>query len=483
MPSRNASYARLESKAKVAADFLYGAASNDQVIRIITHMDADGLCAGGILARAFCHLGISFHLSTVKYISRDLLASLKGEKYNNIVFLDLGAGCLGEVHRELVVEGGKSAVLLDHHPLQEGPLGGMIVVDPFLEGIDGDSEISGAGVSYLVYRHLVGDDEAVIMATTGALGDLQEVGGELRGMNSHLVQIAIEMEAIDVTKGLRLFGGPDYPLLSALQRTTGLLTSGVIADANSAVELLESISIAPKLDEKPVSISDLSEVQKRELTNEIVKRLAAKGRRGLAELDSLFGNIYLHSKEPKGSPTRDLNAFPTILNACGRMGRSEIGIALSMGLAGDNMEEALKILSEYRRELAEALSVISAGPQGGMVRKEGEVLFLTGSHRVRDTIIGTVTSIVANDETLGDSWIVVGLAESDHNTVKVSARLTASGKGRGIDLNRLVRESCTEVGGLGGGHKSAAGGQIPAGTVEEFIEATLRSLRDSKALQ
>jgi len=54
--------------------------------------------------------------------------------------------------------------------------------------------------------------------------------------------------------------------------------------------------------------------------------------------------------------------------------------------------------------------------------------------------------------------------------VKVSARATQRLVDLGLNLAEAIRRACEKVGGMGGGHKIAAGAIIPKGKEWEFLE-------------
>ncbi|HIE23980.1 MAG TPA: DHH family phosphoesterase, partial [Candidatus Korarchaeota archaeon] len=445
-------WSSLNSKAKGIADLIYSVGKKTP-IRIITHIDADGLCAGGLIARALKRLRVPFHLSSVKFLSKDLISEIMSEEYGLFVYLDLGAGYLNEIQGTLSSEN-KKVLILDHHPPVKIQTDFFIILNPFEHGINGSYEISGAGVVYLVYRHLVGgDDDGIVMAITGALGDQQVSEDGFAGINSMLVELGKKLGFIEVKRDLRLFGGADYPLVPALQRTYDLVLLGLFQEAKEAVNLLERLNIPLKAGDRAIRLSDLTTEQKRELFNEIVKQIVSKGKGGLSALTNLFGDVYIAISEPVGSPTRELNGFSTLLNACGRMGRPDLGIALAMGLRGSILESALQTLTDYRKTLAKVLSQIMED-SSGLVRREEGILFLLGGDEIRDTMIGTITSIISKSRFSKEYFMVVGLTKSEA-VVKVSARLTDAGVRAGINLDDLMRKSCVRVGGIGGGHKHA----------------------------
>jgi RecJ-like exonuclease len=54
--------------------------------------------------------------------------------------------------------------------------------------------------------------------------------------------------------------------------------------------------------------------------------------------------------------------------------------------------------------------------------------------------------------------------------VKVSSRLSNKYSGPELNLSEIIRKAAESVGGIGGGHKVAAGATIPKGKEDEFIK-------------
>lgn len=419
-------------------------------VRIISHLDADGLSSAGIMVSLLRKLNVPFHLSVVKYISDHLIEELRKENYGVYIFLDLGSGDL-----ELLSSLGEKVFIIDHHAPSSIP-GSFEILNPFLDGIDGDSEVSSSGVCFLLYRELLEDYSMAPLALVGALGDVQE-DGKFRGLNETILSWAVERKLIEVRKEIKLFGGPDYPLVASLERTIEPFIRGVSDDSAGALSLVESVGIPIKIGDRWTTLADLTEDQKRNLMNELVKRIE-----GLDKAKSLVGNIYINLSEPKGSPLRDLSSYSTLLNACGRMGKGYLGVLLASGLRGEVLSEVIEVQQEYKSYLSRLLREVKP-------RLVGRVAFIDEGF-AQDTVIGTVTSIVSRS--IRGAELVVGYAETQGDMLKVSARLTGRAQ-QELNLDEVMRRASGEVGGKGGGHKQAAGAQIPKAMKREFERSIL----------
>jgi len=123
-----------------ATELLKGAAS----VKVITHIDADGLSAGGIMAQMLERQDKDFEVVAMPGVYPENASELDGADLT--IFTDIGSGQL-EILEPYFKN--RDTIILDHHQIQGEPWQGLAHVNPWLEGRDGSFEISGAGVAYL----------------------------------------------------------------------------------------------------------------------------------------------------------------------------------------------------------------------------------------------------------------------------------------------------------------------------------------------
>lgn len=167
-------------------------------IRVISHLDADGISAASIVIRALNYLGMRYSLSILRQLDKKGVELIAREQDNVFLFTDLGSGNLGNIEEFLR---DKRVFILDHHKPEKDRSGENIVhVNPHLFGIDGSKEISGSGVSYLFCREL---DKRIKnmagIALLGAIGDMQEENGFLL-FNNEILDDAVRENIIRVEK-------------------------------------------------------------------------------------------------------------------------------------------------------------------------------------------------------------------------------------------------------------------------------------------
>src|SRR6056297_686316 len=144
----------LADRAAACADRLRDA---DEVLHA-SHIDADGLTSAAIASRALERAGVPFETVFSKQLDAEEIASIAAADYETVLFTDFGSGQLDIIadHEEA---GDFTPVIADHH--QPADPDTEFHLNPLLFDVDGSSELSGAGASYVLARALeaVGDSE------------------------------------------------------------------------------------------------------------------------------------------------------------------------------------------------------------------------------------------------------------------------------------------------------------------------------------
>ena len=231
-------YEQFNEQIKSAAE-IFKQVDKKEIIRVISHLDADGISACSIIIKLLNSDNRKYSISIVQQLNKNVLSQLTSEPYNCFIFTDIGSGMISGINEQLR---GRKIFVLDHHSIEKSDdFGGIVFVNPHLSGIDGGKEISGAGV---VFKFACAVDknmeELAHIAIIGAIGDLQEQNGFLR-LNDEILKTAIEKNKIKVIKGLRIFGAQTKPLHKALEYCTDPYITGVSGSERGAIQFIYQI--------------------------------------------------------------------------------------------------------------------------------------------------------------------------------------------------------------------------------------------------
>lgn len=454
-------------KAAEAAKLILEHADKGDPIRVISHLDADGLTSASIIGGALYRCDAEFRIRNIKQIDASLIEEFGHEEPTPIVFCDLGSGNL-----DLLKSNFKDVdvVVLDHHEPAGDTFPNLCQVNPHVYGFDGAREISSAGVCYLVAKAMDGSNiDLASMAVVGALGDLQDKFEKrsLGGLNEDIVKDAVDAGYVRVEEDLMLYGRETRPLHKALAYTTNPFVPGLSGEEDKCLAFLTNIGLEVKRDDRWRAVNDLSVEEKQLFFSELAKYMTAKRLPSKAVMD-LIGTVYTLIQEDRGIPLRDGREYASLLNACGRMSKTGLGVAIGLGNRLTALDEALDLFAKYKKTLSDYMEWVSSTPRS--IEPRENIYIVNGSGVIDELMLSTVASIITSSGLLEEPKPIIALTEAEGATIKVSGRLPDGLRGSKLNLGTILHEASEQFGGVGGGHDVAAGAQIPREHEAEFIK-------------
>ena len=456
----------LAARAAAAADRLRGA---DEVL-VVSHIDADGLTSAAVATEAVRRAAIPVRTAFSDQLDEAEVAAVAAREPEVVWFTDFGSGQLAHV-LEHAEAGAFDPVVCDHHQPAEVDVDPDWHVNGVLEGLNGASELSGAGTAYAVARALGGEAnrDLAALAVVGAVGDMQATSGALIGANEALVEEGVAAGVIETGQDLSLYGKQTRPLPKLLEYGSEVDIPGVSNSENGALRFLDGLDVELQVDGDWRTWADLDGDERTEIVSALVRRAVERGVPA-GKIDALVGTTYELAKEAPGTELRDASEFSTLLNATARYERPDVGLAVCLGDREAALTRARRLLATHRRNLSEGLDLVRALG----ITTEPNLQWFHAHDRVRETIVGIVAGMALGTESADGEKPIIAFADADEGEVKVSARGTGPLVGRGLDLSRVMTEAAAAVDGEGGGHDIAAGATIPAGSEEAFLEAAGR---------
>jgi single-stranded-DNA-specific exonuclease len=455
----------LASAAK-AAKAIMETVEKDGFIHVFSHLDADGVAAAAIIGKALFRLDARFRLRVTQWIDEKIIGEIISDKPQLVVLTDFGSGYLDLLDEKVP---GFRVLILDHHQITgDVDNENFVQVNPHLQGIDGATDVSGSGVAYFVAKAVSTENvDLAPIALVGALGDLQDKNEQrkLGGLNALIVDDAVGAKLVKVEKDLTFFGRETRPIHRALAATNSPFIPGLSGEEDKSLAFLASLDIKPKEGERWRALRDLTEDEKKRLSSALADYLISKGLH--AEVANLIGNVYVLANEEAWTPLRDAREFAVLLNSTGRMDRPSLGIAICMGDRGAALEEANRVLEDYRKSISTYLGWVMEKPER---MKELENIYVVyGETFINEKIIGTISSILSTRLTNPEKPLIAFSNIEEENASKFSARTTDLALSKGVNLGDVMRVASEKYGGKGGGHNVAAGAQVPIDQVENFI--------------
>jgi hypothetical protein len=394
----------LEETAKTIADQI----RRQQFVEVYAHHDADGIAAGAILCHAMLRAGIRFRLR----VCADL--SPTGLSHDTASLLcDLGSGM-----EDLPME----TIVVDHHlPL----FAGQFHANPRLEKIDGDRELSAAGMAYIIAQEMGDNRDLAGLVIPGIIGD----GQAFAGKNLEIFNEGVANGIIVPDRGLTLAGRDmaEKWLLATrpyLDRISG--DESAVADLLAAAQGESSLKI------------------------DVLLSLAVLTSAPHASADGL-GLLYGDTVHLQREVIEDANMLTAVIDACGKSGHGDLAVALCLRSSAE-IEQAWEATRRHHLAVIGALRAVHPSQDGNTVYECADAM-----------LVSDIADVLARDRVQQAPVLVYARSGED---CRISARLP---RGVTADIGPLVRELAAACGGNGGGHHTRAGATIPCDQLGAFV--------------
>ena len=444
-------------------DTLLDCIKSNKSILVTTHIDCDGLTSGAIMTKALIRSNAKCTVSTAKDMSPSRITRMQGSHRDMHIITDLGGGLAKDLDRIL----GENWFVLDHHQIPEDEHDNPRVINAWKYGMDGGTQICSGGMAYLAARHLDDKNEDLsAMAVVSALGDRQDRGEKksFTGKNHEIAGTARDRGLVEIDLDLLLAGRETKPVADALAFTSQPFIDGLTWNRDMCIKLLKTAGVRLKEGSRWRVPAELSKEEKIGVTEAIAK--FTTGSNATDIMDELIGYTYTFPREDQRSFLRDGREFATMLNSCGRIGRSGVGVAICMGDRNTMPLEGENILAEYRKKIRNCMNVL-AGERWRIAEGSAYVM-VNAEGIVPETMTGTICSLLAGSPKYATK-IVILRADGDDGGIKFSSR-KSFGCRSDVNLSMLMRTGAARFSGIGGGHDAAAGATIGKNNVDKFLD-------------
>ena len=437
--------------------------NSQKSISVITHIDCDGLTSGSIITKALIRAGAKCTLRTSKEFSPNVIDSLKKDSRDFHIVTDLGGG-FGELLDQNLED---DWVVLDHHQISEKEQDNPRVINSWKYGMDGGKEICAGGMAYLAAMALDNkNSDLSALAVVSALGDRQDQGERksFTGKNFEIANTAKDLGVLDIDLDLLLVGRETRPLPDALAFTSQPFIEGLTWNRDACLSLLNSSGIQLKDGGRWRVPAELTEEEKKMAIEGITKFTSGKNATDI--MSELIGYTYTFPHEDKRSFLRDGREFSTMLNSCGRINKSGVGMAICMGDRNKILREGETILAEYRKLIREYMNILTN--ERWRISESENCVMINAEGVVPETMTGTISSLMAGSPK-NSGKIIILRTKGEENTIKFSSRKSFSCKSQ-INLSDLMKTGAEKFNGIGGGHDAAAGAKITKDKLNDFLD-------------
>ena len=416
--------------------------TENKEILIMSHFDTDGITSASIIISTLKKLDRKFSIRILKNLEEKTIKGLPKDKI--IFFLDLASGSLEHIKNNNL----KDVFIIDHHEISQKIPENVRIINPHLTN---KQKISTSGLAYLFAKQIIPEaKELSKLAILGMIGDCLEK--EIDSLNHGI----LEESGVQRKRGLLIYPST-RPLNRVLEYSSNPYIPEVTGNLKGVLEILRESGIIPERG-KYKSIMELDEKEMKNLTTSILLRNPK------IKSKDLVGDIFLIKMFNKIEDARDLSA---IINACSRSGRPELAIQYCLEIPKSKKEAELAHI-KYKQNIITGLNFVQETKK---IQGKGFVI-INAQDNVKDTMIGTIVSIISNSSIYEEGTIITTMAYYE-DKIKVSSRIVGR---KGRNLRELLASVTNLTGGESGGHEHAAGCLISRKKEREFIDILKKNL-------
>lgn len=452
----------------------------------ISHIDADGISALSIIVKMLEREGKDVVWRNIHQLNSETIVDveelIKENKPDLLIFSDLGTGQMALIRNAIVSKGVvEQIIVLDHHLPHDDlekdkTVDSVIEINPNQHELDGGYDVSGAGVAFLVAYALSNENvDLTELAIVGATGDLQDYYGKgFQGVNREIVKLGETSGHIKVSKDLTFFGINTRPLPYLLEYATEPYLPGITGNEDACYHFFAELEIPIKnADDNWRIWTGLETKEKQAVIQKLFSHIdEIYGDPKIAT--GIVGDVITLVTRPIETEMRSAKEFSTLLNACGRNRRPDVGVLVCLG-EEDAYHDGRALLQQHRANLASALRRLE---DDGYEEMEG--MYIVKDPLTPDTIIGIVIGMAQGSRIVPIDKPIIGVSTNTTNDsplVKISGRARQSLVNRGVNLKEsfvrvgeelsdIAKQEIVEA----GGHPMAAGAFVHNEYLEDYLD-------------
>ncbi len=452
-------------------------------VAIISHLDADGITSGSIMATTLKRMGARYSVRTVSGMNASIFETMKTDGRDFYIITDLGWGWTFHLRNAI----GDKWLIIDHHQVPELEISKQRqhdddqILNPWNYGIDGGREVSAGGMAYMVATTLDSKNRDLsAMAIVSALADRQDQADKKSfvGLNTEILKTAQSLGILTVDLDIILSGRETSPVHEALAYSLNRYIDGLTWNREGCYLLLKNAGITLRDNNGRWRVlAEFSQEEKVAII-EAIANFVAKSDKRLADImrNDLLGYVYTLTREDRRSQLRDAREFSSLLNACGRKRSSGVGVAICMGDRNTALNIAEEITSSFKRTLRSNLSSIFG--EKWRLSDDGKTAFVNGDGVLEEDMLGAVSALLSRSPSFRGRLLFVRTLSSN-GTYKFSSRKCIDCQSE-ANLGKLMQECAGVLRGEGGGHSDAAGCTIPSPALEDFMPCIKAKANDSE---
>ena len=415
---------RLDDDLKSISDSILDLVRKEGKFLVISIPSPDGIAASSIIFQTLQRLGVKCVLRSTTNLTDCLhVGNSISDEYDLCLLLDFEHESAEKLDNTLQ----DKWLLIRHLSNEIAPESneeyGRRILTVTKYGLDGRSEITTAGICYLLSITLdAKNTDLSVLAVLSSLGERQD-----RGEGRSLLGINAEIAKTSESRGL-LRSHPDdlmmvgrewRPIHEAIALTRFPYIDGLTWNLQRAKSIVENSGITLRDNGKWRVFAELLDQEKWSIYEGITKFVATNSGTEILPLEGIRGMSYTLLKEDKGTPLRDAREYSDLLGICGKVQESGIAISVCLGDRFKMLTKAEETVIRYLDIQKRSLRTIFG--EKWRIWVDRDMVFMNGEGAVAENALEDITILLESSPQFLHK-IIIGRTVTQAGTYKYCCR-------------------------------------------------------------
>jgi RecJ-like exonuclease len=415
---------KLDDDLKSISDSILDLVRKEAKFLVISIPSPDGIAASSIIFQTLQRLGVKCVLRSTTNLKDCLhVGNSISDEYDLCLLLDFEHESAEKLDKTL-----QDKWLLIRHLSNEiasksNEEYGRRILTVNKYGLDGRSEITTAGICYLLSITLdAKNTDLSVLAVLSSLGERQDrgEGRSLLGINAEIAKTSESQGLLEShPDDLMMVGREWRPIHEAIALTRFPYIDGLTWNLQRAKSIVENSGITLRDNGKWRVFAELLDQEKWSIYEGITKFVATNSGTETLPLEGIRGMNYTLLKEDKGTSLRDAREYSDLLGICGKVQESGVAISVCLGDRFKMLTKAEETVIRYLDIQKRSLRTIFG--EKWRIWVDRDMVFMNGEGAVAENALEDITILLESSPQFLHK-ILIGRTVTQAGTYKYCCR-------------------------------------------------------------
>jgi RecJ-like exonuclease len=388
---------KLDDDLKSISDSILDLVRKEAKFLVISIPSPDGIAASSIIFQTLQRLGVKCVLRSTTNLKDCLhVGNSISDEYDLCLLLDFEHESAEKLDKTLQ----DKWLLIRHLSNEIAPESneeyGRRILTVNKYGLDGRSEITTAGICYLLSITLdAKNTDLSVLAVLSSLGERQDrgEGRSLLGINAEIAKTSESQGLLEShPDDLMMVGREWRPIHEAIALTRFPYIDGLTWNLQRAKSIVENSGITLRDNGKWRVFAELLDQEKWSIYEGITKFVATNSGTETLPLEGIRGMNYTLLKEDKGTSLRDAREYSDLLGICGKVQESGVAISVCLGDRFKMLTKAEETVIRYLDIQKRSLRTIFG--EKWRIWVDRDMVFMNGEGAVAENALEDITILL-----------------------------------------------------------------------------------------